>query len=113
MNNIDFIKKCIPFAEGFELTMCQTVECIQLPNIGALTYNMLIEDKICYPLLLQRTIEGLMTDIDKARLDLKVMYIFSYGWCWQVQDCVDMIYYETSEEAKRKALEYVFTRIGK
>ena len=111
LNNIEFIKKCIPFADGFELHADQLI----FPEAGIETLNDYLLDlkvwKLVWePLLLQRTIEGL----NRANIHWTIwtnQYFKKIFANWENgNNSKSKQYYigDNIDKAKRKALEYVF-----
>ena len=110
MNNIDFIKKCCEFADGFtygfnEYTEKAYVKYFQHRSSEKKSINQWA----LYPLLLQRAIEGVNRDMSSRYIinskgnDIEVVsHKLEAGWI-----------FKNIDEAKRKALEYVFERKNK
>lgn len=100
MNDIDFIKKCCEYADGFDYDddcfISYRNEWYTLKSIG-------------YEMLLQRAIEGVNRKIKFQIYQHKNSYEISVNTYWQI---INTVYFNNEigsiDRAKRKALEYVF-----
>lgn len=118
MNLMYFIKKCCERAEGFEEFKCGNIGFVTLPNDKQITVSMLIHDKLAYPLLLQKSIEGfnLFTAndgykyINQTHNGIGIFYNMS-DWFNEGGKWFDYVDFNSIEETKEKALEYLFERM--
>ena len=106
MNDIDFIKKCCEYADGFEIIR----DSILVVPMGYRTMlNTFINDiqftSTFYPLLLQRAIEGVNNSNLKWHIVMsKYNEIFI--------NCLDyQLGFGNGDKAKRAALEWIFERM--
>lgn len=113
MKDVDFIKKCCEFAEGFEYDG----DCEPAPDLVKYDIYIMQADSpklfsgnMLYPLLLQRTIEGINKTSD-WHLEYYIHRIVMGNKIEPVLRQVDIYKCNSIDEAKRKALEYVFERI--
>ena len=112
MNDIDFIKKCCEYADGFAFYKGNVIE--NRPEIHSycrgkywIQKHVMIglEDSLHYPLLPQRAIEGVnsysnnfLIVQDNCFIDV---YSVSFTWNFNIENM-------GVDQAKRKALECVF-----
>ena len=115
MNDIDFIKKCCEYADGFAFYKGNVTE--NRPEIHFYCgykdwiqkHGMIgLEDSLHYPLLLQRAIEGvnrgdgylIFQSFSEIRIEHNENHSFEEYYLFENYSSVD--------QAKRKALECVF-----
>ena len=126
MNDVDFIKRCCEYADGFELSQIKYDYGTDNTFCGFddFRWNIIMEPftNIMYPLLLQRAIEG---------VNLEHFNKGSYTYPYEIKQMIDgymvkthdRIYEECDkydsfnfsermdhDQAKRSALEYIFTQ---
>ena len=116
MNNIDFIKKCCEFADGFtygfnEYTEKAYVKYFQHRSSEKKSINQWA----VYPLLLQRAIEGINNDIENSLyaifLNAAFVNVILKGKTVKTYPIYIHQDEHNPDQAKTKALEYVFERI--
>ena len=116
--NIDFIKKCVPYADGFEIKLYHSdnQNMIKGPDGMGFYLSQLNESKtfkkVYYPRLITKAIEGI------NRGDEYLIYQdFSEIHIEHNTDCnVDEYYpfedYKSIDAAKTAALEYIFKELS-
>ena len=122
MNKIEFIQECCKYAKGFEVSIMGNEEIgyvttIDIEKLVSFGMGAILEDgdlesynywiKIYYPLLLQRTIEG----INKSTQSFRVIKIIQRADRLLIVDEADYCEYEVignnTNQAKEKALKWV------
>ena len=107
--NIDFIKWMIGYADGFEIKQRLSGYIIVDPEKTQIDDDMIEEDKVVYPLLLQRAIEGI--NITERWL---IMQGCNHIDVYDSMDELDEIVIEVPQDvdsidqAKEQALKYIY-----
>ena len=118
MSEIDFIKTCCRFAEGFSW---REPDKLDMPH-GSWTFNSSCKNNpswnfLLYPLLLQRAIEGINNDIDNSLCAIFLTAAFVNVILKGKTVKTYPIYIHQDEHnpdhAKTAALEYVFKYMDK
>lgn len=111
MNQIDFIKKCVPFADGFGIEK-STLTGHYMVRISESVWCMvdIIDTWEHYPIFLVRTIEGINRDIKGCEITTFKSKIFSL-----LKDVGGAYFYFDKncsiDHAKQAAIEYVLDRL--
>lgn len=109
--NIDFIKWMVGYAKGFDCKYNNVI----IPGMGTFNIKENSEyfDKIIYPLLLQRAIEGINQESDKSGKHYTITMTHSYiaVFDWNKMEGCFMAYrvdYKCIDEAKEASLKYIY-----